>query len=244
MTNCIPLVSVMQTSCRHAHRHSALPQTMHRAVPDPVGSYVWLPKRGPNVLSSRTRRILLFISGMDGWQVFLCLVESCSKKFSSAADRKRHLLDAHRFPKGLSLDTMHLRQRRPQPGGRRVPPPADGRGALPQARGRGSQSQQCVQHDIAPPAMPPPVRAVCLADADPLGERQGLVERGAVGDPTGPSSNRAGEAMDVDGEVAAAMSGLSMAPRGGASGGVSFGRHGRGRVQFAHRRRHGRARES
>jgi len=41
--------------------------------------------------------------------VFCCLVESCEKKFGSLEQRKQHLIDYHKFPKGYSLDKIHLR---------------------------------------------------------------------------------------------------------------------------------------
>jgi hypothetical protein len=41
--------------------------------------------------------------------VYCCLVESCEKKFSSIEQRKQHLMDFHKFPKGYSLDKIHLR---------------------------------------------------------------------------------------------------------------------------------------
>jgi len=41
--------------------------------------------------------------------IYACLVESCEKKFASIEQRKQHLMDYHKFPKGYSLDRIHLR---------------------------------------------------------------------------------------------------------------------------------------
>jgi hypothetical protein len=41
--------------------------------------------------------------------VYACLVEACDRKFSGIEQRKQHLMDFHKFPKGYSLDRIHLR---------------------------------------------------------------------------------------------------------------------------------------
>ena len=41
--------------------------------------------------------------------VYACLVESCSRKFNSVEQRKQHLVDFHKFPRGYNIDRMHLR---------------------------------------------------------------------------------------------------------------------------------------
>jgi hypothetical protein len=41
--------------------------------------------------------------------VYACLVESCLKKFCTIEQRKQHLMDFHKFPKGYNLDRIHLR---------------------------------------------------------------------------------------------------------------------------------------
>lgn len=41
--------------------------------------------------------------------VYACLVESCDRKFSSIEQRKHHLVDHHKFPRGGNLDRIHLR---------------------------------------------------------------------------------------------------------------------------------------
>ncbi|KAH7620448.1 hypothetical protein NADE_003070 [Nannochloris sp. 'desiccata'] len=46
--------------------------------------------------------------------VYACLVESCEKKFGSIEQRKQHLMDYHKFPKGYSLDRIHLRRKKGQ----------------------------------------------------------------------------------------------------------------------------------
>ena len=47
-------------------------------------------------------------------QVFLCLVDGCDAKFSTAAERKQHLVDLHAFPTDFSLERMHVRQKHRQ----------------------------------------------------------------------------------------------------------------------------------
>lgn len=41
--------------------------------------------------------------------VFACLVESCTRKFSTVEQRKQHLVEFHKFPRGYNLERMHLR---------------------------------------------------------------------------------------------------------------------------------------
>ena len=40
--------------------------------------------------------------------VYACLVESCDRKFCSIQERKQHLVDFHKFPGSVHLDTIHL----------------------------------------------------------------------------------------------------------------------------------------
>jgi hypothetical protein len=47
-------------------------------------------------------------------QVFQCLLETCERKFATAAERKRHLIDAHAFPKGFRFDSVHMRRHKGQ----------------------------------------------------------------------------------------------------------------------------------
>ena len=41
-------------------------------------------------------------------QVFRCVVEGCNKRFATAAERRQHLADFHRFPRGFYYDSIHL----------------------------------------------------------------------------------------------------------------------------------------
>lgn len=47
-------------------------------------------------------------------QVFQCLLETCERRFATAAERKQHLVDAHAFPKSFDFERMHMRSRRGQ----------------------------------------------------------------------------------------------------------------------------------
>ena len=58
-------------------------------------------------------------------------MDGCDAKFSSAAERKQHLVDLHAFPTDFSFERMHVRQRHRQ----RRPDKAFQRSA----RGRGSE---------------------------------------------------------------------------------------------------------
>lgn len=46
--------------------------------------------------------------------MFQCLLETCERKFATAAERKRHLIDAHAFPKGFRFDSVHMRRHKGQ----------------------------------------------------------------------------------------------------------------------------------
>ena len=41
-------------------------------------------------------------------QVFRCVVEGCNKRFTTPAERRQHLADFHRFPRGFYYDSIHL----------------------------------------------------------------------------------------------------------------------------------------
>ncbi len=71
-------------------------------------------------------------------QVFLCLVDGCEAKFSSASERKQHLVDLHAFPTDFSFERMHVRQKHRQ----RRPDKAY------QRSGRGRGSQRLKQQNI------------------------------------------------------------------------------------------------
>ena len=41
-------------------------------------------------------------------QVFKCVVEGCNKRFTTPGERRQHLADFHRFPRGSYYDSIHL----------------------------------------------------------------------------------------------------------------------------------------
>ena len=41
-------------------------------------------------------------------------MDGCDAKFSSATERRQHLIDLHAFPTDFSLERMHVRQRHKQ----------------------------------------------------------------------------------------------------------------------------------
>lgn len=83
-------------------------------------------------------------------KVFQCLLETCERRFATAAERKQHLTDAHAFPKSFDFERMHMRSHKGQvrpaePLQRFTPKPGRSYGQgggrqAQQAGGRGSQS--------------------------------------------------------------------------------------------------------
>ena len=76
-------------------------------------------------------------------QVFRCIVEGCNKRFTTPVERRQHLADFHRFPRGFHYDSIHLGPRahtgiccRPQPA------PKSGTGDTSTSEAQSSEAEQ------------------------------------------------------------------------------------------------------
>ena len=74
-------------------------------------------------------------------QVFRCVVEGCNKRFATPAERRQHLADFHRFPRGFYYDSIHLGPKS-KAGHPSRPTPKDGTGDTNASEAQGGEAEQ------------------------------------------------------------------------------------------------------
>ena len=76
-------------------------------------------------------------------QVFRCIVEGCNKRFTTPVERRQHLAEFHRYPRGFYYDSIHLGPR-PTAGHSSRPQhaPSSGTGDTSASEAQGSEAAQ------------------------------------------------------------------------------------------------------